>query len=639
MRHSAALADPNLFGVIPSQFRSSLERQAMKEEGHLAPSELRAFALGKMSDADFSRCEQHILICSECAQQTMRQPGDSLQNRVAQFAVGGCDGNSGSVDCSKYEIVRPLGQGGMGRVYLARHRLLDRLVAIKVLRQQPEATPSLEQRFLREMKTLSALHHPNIAAAVDAEVDRGRWMLVVDYEPGEDLESYVKQRGPLCLSEAIELVRQAALGLQHAHQTGFLHRDVKPANLYRCVTGQLKVLDFGLACLTESPRDIRETGSDVFLGTPAFLSPEQALDPRCVDQRSDIYGLGATLFYLLVGESVFPGESAARVLVAHLQEAPRVLHDIRSDVPESLSATVAKMLEKDPLERFQHYAAVIEALDACQAELQNGSYNNTFRSADFGTRKQNHRLIIPGNICRNSSLLATVMTLLVLFWLGARSASMRRGTTTHKSAAGKSQAVANPAFDFQSSQELLDILIVVPFRQYWGPDLDALCDALRDRGLTFRIASSQAGEAQPSDLDVSRRRAKVEVVLDEHSVAELQPDIVLFTGAYPIEALEFANEQSPLSANLIAKTLEDRGWVGAVAGAIDVLAVSGQLDGRQVVATKYLKPSTLTNKLLRWEKDTQVVRASPGSHIVTASSSQAAEELIRLLLELRAQEQ
>src|SRR5688572_22053119 len=200
-----------------------------------------------------------------------------------------------------YRLVARLGQGGMGTVYRALHSRLGKVVAVKVL------PPDLMQadavsRFQREMRAVGKLHHPNIVQAFDAGEHEGTHFLVMECVDGCDLHSLVKQRGPLSIADACEIVRQAAVGLQHAHQHGLVHRDIKPSNLMLSEEGQVKLLDLGLA-LIQGPTN---QGGDLtmacqVMGTPDFVAPEQASDSHSVDIRADIYSLGCTLYYLLSG--------------------------------------------------------------------------------------------------------------------------------------------------------------------------------------------------------------------------------------------------------------------------------------------------------------------------------------------------
>jgi serine/threonine protein kinase len=262
-------------------------------------------------------------------------------------------GDPGRLKLGSYVVQRLLGSGGMGDVFLARHRVMDRLVALKMLPAAASRRPEAVERFHREVRALARLSHPHIVAAHDAGEDRGLQFLAMEYVEGEDLQTLVARRGPLPWREAAEYIRQAALGLSYAHAQGLIHRDVKPSNLMLQSGGvssprsnvqspkstagdlgpgtldlgpRLKVLDLGLAAALEdvfgSLDSLTRTGA--ILGTVDFLAPEQSFDPAHVDARADIYSLGCTLYYLLTGRALFAGRTVGEKLLAHRDEVPDV---------------------------------------------------------------------------------------------------------------------------------------------------------------------------------------------------------------------------------------------------------------------------------------------------------------------------
>ncbi len=272
-----------------------------------------------------------------------------------------------------YEILGPLGEGGMGRVFKARHGRLNRVVALKVIRPEQLAKPDTVRRFQREARAAARLAHPNIVQIYDAAETEGTHFLVMEYVPGRDLADLIRRRGPLPVPLAGHYVRQVSLALQHAHERGLVHRDIKPANLLLSTDGtQVKVLDMGVARFlqpdeTDFPAgDLTRTGA--VMGTPAYLAPEQARDARRVDIRGDIYSLGCTLYQLLSGQLPFRGESLAEVVLGHQLMEPPPLDRVRSDVPPQVQAVLRKMMAKRPEDRYQTPQDVAEAL-AAFAEL------------------------------------------------------------------------------------------------------------------------------------------------------------------------------------------------------------------------------------------------------------------------------
>jgi formylglycine-generating enzyme required for sulfatase activity len=265
-----------------------------------------------------------------------------------------------------YDIVKELGRGGMGVVYLARNKLMDRLEVLKVMNKSLVGQPEAVERFLREIRSAARLIHPNIVTAHSAHQLGDLLVLTMEYVEGEDLAKVVRTRGPLPVAHACFCVHQAATGLQRGHELGLVHRDVKPANLLLAKIGKrpvVKVIDFGLAkAKSEVTFDRELTGANHMMGTPGYSAPEQLNDAKNADTRSDIYALGCTLYYLLAGESPFKGNSALAVALAQEAEKVRPLRDLRPEVPEELEAVVLKMMAKHPAHRYGQPREVAAAL-------------------------------------------------------------------------------------------------------------------------------------------------------------------------------------------------------------------------------------------------------------------------------------
>jgi serine/threonine protein kinase len=260
----------------------------------------------------------------------------------------------------------------MGEVYLAEHEVLGRKVAIKVLAPHLAGDPEAVRRFHKSMQLLARLNpHPNVAAALHASDYQGRLYLVLEYVPGTDLRAHVRQCGPLAPNRAADYIRQAAVGLDHAHQHGIVHRDVKPSNLMLTPEGTVKVLDLGLARLTatsSADEDITPTAVDALIGTLDYVAPEQARDARQADARSDLYSLGATFYYLLTGRAPFEGRSPVEKLMAHAHQLPEPLEQLRPDVLPALAAVVHRLLAKNPEDRYPSARAFLTALDAAMGK-------------------------------------------------------------------------------------------------------------------------------------------------------------------------------------------------------------------------------------------------------------------------------
>jgi serine/threonine-protein kinase len=270
-----------------------------------------------------------------------------------------------------YRLLRRLGAGGMGEVYLAEHALLRRPCAVKVIRPERAGDPQNLSRFEREVRATAALTHPNTVEVYDyGHADDGTFYYAMEYLPGLSLEDLVQRHDPLPPGRAVHLLRQVCGALGEAHAAGLVHRDVKPGNVLVCARGGrhdvAKLLDFGLVQahgLEEGTEKLTRQGA--IAGTPAFMSPEQAAGHADVDGRSDLYSLGAVAYYLLTGRPPFERQTVVQTLAAHLGEPPLPPDRHRPDVPADLQAVVLRCLEKDPARRFADAGELDRALAGC----------------------------------------------------------------------------------------------------------------------------------------------------------------------------------------------------------------------------------------------------------------------------------
>jgi formylglycine-generating enzyme required for sulfatase activity/tRNA A-37 threonylcarbamoyl transferase component Bud32 len=288
----------------------------------------------------------------------------------------------------QYRLLEPIGAGGMGQVFKAIHPTMQRIVAVKIMAASLVQDERARARFRREVQSAARLHHPNIVMAYDAAEGAGRCFLVMEYVEGRDAGALLQDFGPPPIAVACEVIRQAALGLQHAHEQGMVHRDVKPANLVIAARRTrdsdhgaprpaapgwpdrplVKVLDFGLARFQAGGSDIEAhvpgstplTREGHVVGTPEFMAPEQACNTGRTDIRSDIYSLGCTFYCLLAGRPPFAGPSLLEIMVQHLQSPLPPL--TRPDVPAGVVAVLERMLAKGPQARYQQPGEVAEAL-------------------------------------------------------------------------------------------------------------------------------------------------------------------------------------------------------------------------------------------------------------------------------------
>ncbi|MFO0841786.1 MAG: serine/threonine-protein kinase [Gemmataceae bacterium] len=283
---------------------------------------------------------------------TVFQAEQFLQGKYKGFLLGG------------YRIVERIGQGGSGTVYYAEHAVMKRPVAVKVLPTPLAEDPEMLERFRLEARTAAALDHPNIVHVYDFRQEGALHFIVMEFIDGPDLQQVLGRHGALSIPLACEYARQAALGLQHAHEEGMVHRDIKPANLLVDATGTIKVLDMGLARYEQPGTDslTERFNTKMVLGTADYLAPEQALNLHNTDARTDLYSLGATLYALLAGRPPFHDASIGQKLMFHQMKEPEPVTKYRPEVPAGLAALVARMLAKKPADRPESAAEVAEAL-------------------------------------------------------------------------------------------------------------------------------------------------------------------------------------------------------------------------------------------------------------------------------------
>jgi len=344
--------------------------------------EYLAFLSGRAADRFADEFAVHLESCGECTSVLNDLLGEESSDTIAKLVhdtvlpvadeptfldlkkrllsrAGAAEQRAIPPALDEYELLEPLGQGAMGRVFKARHRRLNRIVALKILAPELLHDPAAVARFFHEMGVVGGLDHPNVIRAIDARSAEGWHFLVLEYIAGLTLAQLLARMARLPAATACEAIRQAALGLQHAHERGLIHRDLKPSNLFVTGDGTVKVLDLGLARLQSA-----DDATTEIVGTRHYMAPEQWTGGE-IDIRADLYGLGCTLFKLLTGRPPF-GElnrSLDGLGRAHQHEPPPNLRELRPELPPELEQVVVKLLAKDPAARYAAPSELVAALE------------------------------------------------------------------------------------------------------------------------------------------------------------------------------------------------------------------------------------------------------------------------------------
>ena len=434
-----------------------------------------------------------------------------------------------------YVILEKLGQGGMGHVFKARHRNMGRVVCIKILPKSARKNPELMERFRREAQTVAALKHPNIVVGHDADEANGIHFLVMEYIDGKDLSRRVNEQGTLTVEQALDVTQQTARALRYAHEKGVVHRDIKPHNLLLDQSGTVKVLDMGIArfdsLLGENADGIAQatmTGTGLVMGTVDYMSPEQALNLKHADGRADIYSLGCTLYFLLNGQPLFEGQTMMEKLIAHREQSPPRLGTRRADVSSGLESIFARMVAKNPDERYASMDEVIEDLTRLEAGVRPRS------QSVLGGRLQP----LSRRMAKHWRSVVAASAVLIAAVIGWKAFPTLAGVDGSASLEGRKQIeevvvrepspppiIGHPATLVNGGPGR--VLLFVPFHWFYAEDFAAVTEAMKARGVEWVVASSKSGEAKAKHGEFT---VPVDVTLNELDFDKDDYDGLIFLG-------------------------------------------------------------------------------------------------------------
>jgi len=562
---------------------------------HPDAAALRSFALGRLPEDHRAEVEAHVAACGDCGRILEGAGGDSLLD-LARRAAMSTPAPAGSEtlgpdvesppelsDHPRYRILGKLGAGGMGVVYKAEHRVMGRLVALKVLSPRTTAKRGAVDRFRREVRLASRLSHPNIVTAHDADEAGGLHFLVMEYVDGMSLDKLLDRKGSLPVTTVCHFIRQASLGLQHAFERGMVHRDIKPQNIMVTRKGAVKVLDFGLACVARdgdeatSATAAKVTSPDMVMGTPDFLAPEQAKCAVDVDIRADLYGMGGTLCYLLTGQPPFPGGTAFEKLMAHVTEPPPDIAQRRPEIPAALAAIVSKLLAKEPADRFATPAelaavllpftkaatgnmALVPVLDAeVVAPFEAVPAFETMVEAPAKPRKKKaKKQPVPFYAKHRSKLIAAGIALALLAAAGfaANRLSGNRPDATASNPPTKTDSTNTTAISPAKTGQPSVLMVLAPNNLYL-PDYHPVREELERNGVRVQTASMSKGPCEPHETTPGAP------VVPDLAIKDVDPtkyDAVIFIGAgvWPYTAGPGAED-----VRRIIGSLRDRGKIVA----------------------------------------------------------------------------
>lgn len=642
---------------------------------HPSKEVLQNFALGKLPEESIERISSHLESCETCNLFLDQNFDDTLSDRLNHHQSDSKEQDfilqSTQPEISfeqlreifesktKYSLEKTLGSGGMGTVYLAYHRVMDRKVAIKVVKQRILADPQAIKRFEIETRSAAQLSHPNIVAAYDADQVDGIHFLVMEFVDGESLAEILKRKGPLSVRRACNYIYQVAVGLRHAHSHSMIHRDIKPQNIMKAKNGRIKILDFGLARLQASEMpDQHLTQSGVMMGTANYVAPEQARDGRNADIRSDLYSLGCTLFTLLSGKVPFPKGTYMEKVLAHCTESFPSISKVRDDVPSNISQIISKLTAKKPDERYGNPKELIDDLEPIvKAESGNNAethnnvpvdetvvghvspMNSTGLSIgepekDVGLSQVDTKMDRSKRILRRS-LLAFLASALLLFasWLfydlvngsgrGEKSSPLEQGE--------------NQNGLLVDSGEKKKILVFLNRQKFWYGDLGPLITEMENHKLQLYTIAVEKGFAKVDNGDTTEGAKDVQVDFDFSNLDQKDFisgfDAIVFIGNSVQDFVNVPDNRPSLQAT-IGKA-KGKSWIVGIGKGMSVPLYYHAFDKVSISRSRWIQGRFYEGRNPILEDQSVVVDLK--NKVLTCSdwtkSQEAAKRLAELLLE------
>lgn len=601
---------------------------------HPSPQQLLEFADGHLQAPDFAAIEEHLNSCETCCQWISRQSDDALLTLAREVATVGLRTSStleapdlgeipaALLDHPRYRVMEQIGIGGMGAVYKAEHRLMQRTVALKIVHPWLLSDSQAVGRFKREVRVAARLAHPNVVVSYDADQADNLHFLVMEHVAGETLSDKIAREGPASVAQACDWIRQAALGLQHAHEQGMAHRDIKPHNLMVTNEGQVRILDFGLSRLVSDQVSHKSETSDgrsrtshthagTILGTPDYIAPEQITKSSDADIRADIYSLGCTLYFLLTGRPPFVGGAVVETLHAH-QKAPfPSLSQTRVDAPPPLLDILARMTAKRPEDRYATPGEVALAL----AKLSAGGLEPDAVSADALTPSIRVVTASPGVVPRASGLRARRSRSVTL----GMAAVVAGGLLLFGLAA--SGYLAPTLFKKPPAR----MLVALPSKGLWFPDYQGLIDAAQATNVQLTFASaanapSELVESSPPGVAIPDLPLDSSLKADDYAA-------IIFVG---YDTSEFATGGAAASdtRRLVNEFQMQKKVLASLCTGQRVLAQHGALRGKRVARCEYVRGDEID---VAGGEQTDLAIETHGL-VVTAENVRNAPEFLRAIL-------